>query len=386
MVLQKAQFLLSVLRKWTPRDLAWRCRKQPAPTHVMFCMVDHFEPGAGGVPRDIQMQRMRDLMTQYPRLADRHRDADGVRPARTWFFPPHDHRYGNLRELTSLCGSGYGEVELHLHHGKTRPDTPEHLEHTIRLCIEEYSQFGIFGRVGAEKTYGFIHGDWALDNSRRHGRYCGVDNELSVLKSTGCYADFTFPSCNEANPAQINSIYYAREDGKAKSHNRGTPARVGGGSQDDLLIVQGPLHPILLPGGVFRLRAFGDDITWNKPCSRSRVDHWVRTWIHVQGRPDWVFVKVHTHGTVDADVVLGPAMDETFQYLEDKYNDGAHYVLHYVTARELYNIVSAAEAGAAGSPGQYRDYRITAPRYDAAPQIMQASKALSDAVSATYVE
>jgi hypothetical protein len=33
-------------------------------------------------------------------------------------------------------------------------------------------------------------------------------------------------------------------------------------------------------------------------------------------------------------------------------------VLHYVTAREAYNLVKAAEAGCTGDPEQYRDYLI----------------------------
>jgi hypothetical protein len=38
------------------------------------------------------------------------------------------------------------------------------------------------------------------------------------------------------------------------------------------------------------------------------------------------------------------------EHLESVYNDGKNYVLHYVTAREMYNIVKAAEAGKSGDP------------------------------------
>jgi len=44
--------------------------------------------------------------------------------------------------------------------------------------------------------------------------------------------------------------------------------------------------------------------------------------------------------------------------LEIKYNDGQNYVLHYVTAREAYNIVKAAEYGLEGNPNQFRDFII----------------------------
>ena len=53
--------------------------------------------------------------------------------------------------------------------------------------------------------------------------------------------------------------------------------------------------------------------------------------------------------------------DNMFSYLEKAYNDGTRYILHYVTTRELYNIVKAAEAGESGNPDQYRDYILDKP-------------------------
>jgi hypothetical protein len=326
-------------------------------------MTDHFEPShADGIvmaEAEIQRQRMVDLLREYPRITEGCRDAAGSPPKRTWFLPPCDHRHGNLRQLVSLCEQGYGEVELHLHHGKSEPDTAENLEHVLRLCVRDYSEFGVFGTEDGEKRYGFIHGDWALANSRRDGRYCGVRNELQLLCDTGCYADFTFPSCNECNPRQINSIYYADNDqGHRLGYDCGTRVEKGRTPSEGLMLIQGPLHPIFLRNSPLSLRAFGDDITGGKPGTPRRVDAWVATWIHVKGKPDWVVVKVHTHGTTDASVVLAEPMRQTFQYLENAYNDGDKFFLHYVSARELYNIVKAAEEGQSGDPESFRDYRI----------------------------
>ena len=132
-------FLQSVLTRWLPSHLTGFTRPRPKPAHVLFCMVDHYEPGTGQVDLDAEKERMAKLLAKYPTLADAHADASGQRPRRTWFFPPHYHRHGNLRELVSLCQRGYGEIELHLHHGKTVPDTPENLRHTLRLCLRDYS-------------------------------------------------------------------------------------------------------------------------------------------------------------------------------------------------------------------------------------------------------
>lgn len=61
------------------------------------------------------------------------------------------------------------------------------------------------------------------------------------------------------------------------------------------------------------------------------------------------------------DTLLGAESDAMHTYLERVYNDGKRYVLHYVSARETYNIIKAAEAGLAGDPAQYRDHLLPAP-------------------------
>lgn len=380
--------LLSLaLRRWLPSYVRSRFRKKPRPVHILFCMVDHYEPGVGRASPGTQVDRVGQLVSAFPRLADRHQDSNGNRPRRTWFFPPHDHRYGNLKSLVSLCARGYGEIELHLHHGKSRPDTSENLERTLRLCVREYSRFGIFGADGGGKRYGFIHGDWALANSRKDGSYCGVGDELHILGKTGCYADFTFPSCNECNPTQINSIYYVNEaSSKPRGHARGIVAAKGKAPAGEMLLIQGPLHPFFVRPSLFGLRPFGDDITDGKPATERRIDCWVNTWIHIAGCPEWLILKVHAHGAWDVDATLGDGMDHALGYLESRYNDGSNFRLHYVTARELYNVIKAAEAGESGDPEQFRNYLIQPPRYDASPEILEASEELRQAVYSTYCD
>jgi hypothetical protein len=289
-----------------------------------------------------------------------------------------------------LCAAGYGEIELHLHHGKTMPDTGENLEQTILQCLKEYAYFGVFGSENGQKRYGFIHGDWALNNSL-NGKYCGVNDEIRILKRTGCYADFTFPSMNRANPSRVNSIFYVDNPEQVpKSYDKSFPVTRLGRHEGELMVIQGPLYPGLL---MIRIRGlgnvpvpfYGDAIGVRSPVTTNRIDSWVRTGICVQGRRDWVIVKTHTHGAIDANEVLGENMDRIFRYLDARYNDGRNYLLHYVTARELYNIIKAAEAGESGSdPEEYRTYRIAAPKYDASPRIDEASATLKALVGRTY--
>ena len=56
-------------------------------THILFCMVDHFEPVSQGSTQEEERARMRTWLEQYPRLAARHRDSKGRPPQHTWFYP-----------------------------------------------------------------------------------------------------------------------------------------------------------------------------------------------------------------------------------------------------------------------------------------------------------
>jgi hypothetical protein len=337
----------------------------------MFCFVDHFEPGWGGADLDRQRARVRRWREGYPLLCEGHRDADGRPPRHTFFFPDDEYRPEHLHDLADLCRAGYGEIEVHVHHDR---DTAEGLRARLRAFVrtlaDEHGALPVPPASG-RPAWAFVHGNWALDNSRPDGRWCGVNDELTVLAEEGCYADFTLPSAPDVTQTRtVNSIYYAADDpARPKSHDRGEPLRVGGAPRGHLVIVQGPL------GLNWRWRTRGvlprienGEIRASSPPRPDRTDLWIRTHVHVAGRPEWVFVKIHTHGAPEREsaALLGPATEALFRDLEARYNDGRRHVLHYVTAREMYNIVKAAEAGLAGDPGQYRDFCIPAPAFDVA--------------------
>ena len=215
-----------------------------------------------------------------------------------------------------------------------------------------------------QSYYGFIHGKWALDNSA-HGLYCGVDQELEILRRTGCYADFTMPSGHGSTQSRkINAIYYADTRKRAnKNHDGGELVRAGGpASKDDrrLMIFQGMIEVYL--GRLFSGKSVVEksNLDFHDLPSPERIGQWLRCNIHVPGRPDWVFVKVHTHGAREEnfEVNFGDHAEMMHAYLEEHFNDGRRFKLHYVSAREAYNIAKAAEAGRDGDPNQYRDFLI----------------------------
>lgn len=349
---------------WLPAYLRGRLRPRArgSPVHVIFGVVDHFEPDWGRADLATQLVRVDRWVLEYPALSRRHRDADGKPPRHTFFYPAEVYHPEVVERLARLCRAGLGEVEIHLHHHE---DTADGLRAKLEQAKRAFAQHGLLARErGTDRVrFGFIHGNWALDNSRRDGKWCGVNNELDVLREAGCYADFTFPSApDETQPRKINSLYYATDDpARPKSHDTGRDVAVSGKADGALLIVQGPLTLNwrrrklgLLP------RIENGELSASNPPTHRRADLWIREAIHVQGRPDWVFVKVHTHGAKpsNADVLLDEPMDELFGYLERAYNDGARYRLHYATAREMANLIAAAEQNEPGEPGRYRDYQL----------------------------
>ncbi len=165
----------------------------------------------------------------------------------------------------------------------------------------------------------------------------------------------------------VCSIYYARDaEGAPRGHDRGRSVQVGGASagHGELMIVEGPLAPD------WRRRKFGilprlenAELSAANPPTAARADIWARQAIHVAGRPEWVFIKLHTHGCVPAtmSILLSAQMRAFHEALVSQFNDGDDWRLHYVTAREMVNVIRAAEAGEAGDPGQYRDFDVLPP-------------------------
>ena len=370
--------VLFILKKknmlgWLPQYIKQRTTKRASvngPTHIIFSFVDHYEP-QWGMPNDINIERSRvdRWLEQYPAMAQKHTDADGFHPQHTFYYPEEEYRFEHLNKLAKICQDGFGEIELHLHH---HDDTSENLRQLITtFCQTLHDKHGALSKNPdtGQLNYGFIHGNWALDNCDPTGNNCGINDELIILKETGCYADFTFPSApHPTQPDTINSIYYAKDDpDKPNSHNTGVNCQVGGKPWGDILMVNGPLmlNWKVRKKGVFP-QIENADIRKGMEPTEDRVDLWVEANVHVAGRPEWRFIKVHTHGTQerDMDVLLGKPCDEMFSYLENHYNDGEDYVLHYVNSREMYNIIKAAEEGKQGNPNQYRDYFLPRPEFN----------------------
>jgi hypothetical protein len=327
-------------------------RHEPdSPRHVFLCVADHYEPDWAGASAELRIARVDRWLDEYPKSVAGIHDSLGRSPQRTFFFPLEKYEPDLLDRLAQLCHCGFGDVEVHLHHDN---DSSQQLQDKLEWFKETlHLRHGLLRRnATGELTYGFVHGNWALDNSRPDGRWCGVNDELSILRilrKTGCYADFTMPSAPDCTQTQtINSIYYAVDDPKRpRSHDTGIPARVGAAPPDDaLLMIQGPLaldwHSRkcgLLP----RLDNSGLDAGRHPSAQRFRL--WERANVTVAGRPDWRFIKLHTHGAKErnADVLLGSPMRSLHKSLARRAREHPGFYYYYVTACEMAQLVHAAE-------------------------------------------
>jgi hypothetical protein len=131
-----------------------------------------------------------------------------------------------------------------------------------------------------------------------------------------------------------------------------------------LMLIQGPL---LLD---WRRRKFGllprlenACIQGSQPACIERLDCWLRARVQVPSRPDWFFVKLHAHGANEAshEVLLGEPMVRFHEELARRARANPRFHFHYVTAREMYNLVKAAEAGWPGNVAGALDFELASP-------------------------
>jgi hypothetical protein len=355
------------MHRWLPAYARTRGhRRRPRPdeeVHLLLCFADHYEPLADGADRARGLQRVQTWVREFPRQFGHFRDSDARSPRYTFFYPIEEYDPEYLDLLAELCRAGHGEVEMHLHHDH---DTADNLRRQLLAFKETLAvRHGLLARHRdtGEIVYGFIHGNWALCNARPDGKSCGVNNELAILRETGCYADFTYPSApHVTQPPIINSLYYASDrPGRPRSHEVGW--HVGNGPQppDSLLLVQGPL---VLD---WRRRKLGIVPTAENGCLQAsqppdiaRLPSWLRARVQVPSRPNWYFVKLYAHGAEEKAhaTVLGAPMVRFHDDLARLARDNPRFHLHYVTAREMVNLIKAAEVGFTGPVHDALDFML----------------------------
>lgn len=355
---------------WRARELAQRLTEGHVATpHLIVMVANHFEPGWNERNANLdwsrQLSRLEDWCEQAQAMGEAVRDFDGTPFRHTNFYPAEQYYAPILERLAQLQRDGFGEVEVHLHHGVDQPDNAAGLRRVLTefrdTLAEEHRCLSREHGVGMPK-YAFVHGNWALGNSAG-GKYCGVDEEMEILAETGCYADFTLPSApDETQVSRINAIY---ECGHALSrprpHRSGPGLRVGTAPKLPI-IFNGPLvfggnrrfHGLPVP------RFDAGALTAKGALDIDRLRRWAGARIGVLGRPEWIFIKLFCHGFFDSDqeAVIGGRMRHFWQEALEFADRTSAFRIHFVCAREAFNIAIAAVDGCEGNPNQYRDYRL----------------------------
>jgi hypothetical protein len=311
------------------------------PIDIYVALCDHYRPFTGNVSQEIAELRVVTWCREYERIARKHVDSSGNHPVHTIFYSESDYNPYFLDTIARSRKYGITDVEILIDHNR---DTPEN----FKRKIEEYRDV-LFHHHGLLRkddqgriTYGFIHGKWALDNARPDGRWCGVKDEVSILKDTGCYADFTYPSAPDiTQPPIINSIYFTSPlQKKLVSHENGTLLKPGCWNCNDLLCVQGPL--VIHRETLFHLPIKIDrgEIGFRNQFSRKRMDKWIQRAPQIKGVSSSIFIKLYTSGMIDQTMrylFSENGLNQFWSILEQNYDDGEHFRIHYMSTWAMYN-------------------------------------------------
>jgi hypothetical protein len=305
------------------------------------------------------MQRVARWQDCWPKIAEAApRDASGKQPCYSFFYPQEDYRRELLTPLAEMTRQGICDVEVHIHHDQ---ETPDGFREKIKtFCRQLREEHGLLHDIDGRTMFGFIHGNWALDNSRPDGRWCGLTGEIELLRELGCYADFTMPSLPSDTQGRIvNQIYWCTgTPGRPKAFDRGVEARVGAGVQGDLMMITGPLG-LRYSGRLMPRLETGELAGYDLP-----TPYRVKRWLDLAPRVgDDLFVKLYAHGAREdnADGLLGTGakaggLAEMFSWLQEQSAE-RQLELHWASAFEMYRAASAlveggVASGVAGGPLQ----------------------------------
>ncbi|MEO8989757.1 MAG: hypothetical protein ABI291_04695 [Acidobacteriaceae bacterium] len=330
---------------WLPGYLRGRMGRLASPgrpaKRLWVAMTDHFEPLGGGVSLDVAHARVNAWKQRWPSIAQAaSKDADGRSPCFTFFYPQEEYERSILNSIAELCQTGLTDVEVHLHHDH---DTASGFREKVRtFCDRLSNDHGLLHEHDGRLVFGFIHGNWALDNSRPDGRWCGVSGELQVLRDLGCYADFTMPSLPSATQSRIlNQIYWTTGDStKPRGFDTGVEATPGGGRQGDLLMITGPT------GVRFRDRLVPRTETGELSHYDLPTPYRIQRWLDLAPRiGDDIFVKLYGHSAREDNAValLGSqgkpgGLARMFDWI-DRAARAQNLELHWASAYRMFQAV-----------------------------------------------
>jgi hypothetical protein len=319
------------LRRMAQRDMAPLKR-------IWVAMADHYEPRWLGADWTTAQSRVAAWRVEWPAIARRCKtDSAGNPPRYTFFFPQEEYDPRLVEPLAEMARTGIADVEVHLHHdGEGRRNF---IDRITGFCDVLYTQHGLLRMRDGKPAFGFIHGNWALDNSRPDGRWCGLNDEIQILGDLGCYADFTMPSGDSPTQARlVNTIYYCTDDpARPKSYDHGVPVTPGEDVKGDLLMIPGPL------GIRWRDRLLPRLETGELAADNLPTPYRARRWVDLAPRIGTdAFLKLYTHGAQEGNsaFLLRDGLESAFNMLVDEASRRAGAV-YFVSAWQMYLAIEA---------------------------------------------
>jgi hypothetical protein len=315
-------------------------------TRVWVTIADHFEPWWRRADERTALQRVQRWTQGWPQIAGRHVDAAGHAPCYTFFYPEEQYHPAAIDALARLAGIGIADVEVHLHHDGDSEGA--FVDRMGRFIERLHTRHGLLHRDDSGIRFGFIHGNWALDNSLPGGAHCGLSNEITLLGKLGCYADFTLPAAPApAQTRMVNTIYWAKDDpARPKSHDTGVPVTAKGTVDGDLLMIPGPLTLNLREWRRrFVPRVEVGELAGHCQPTRHRVTLWKRAGPRIG---EDLFIKLFAHGAPEKNATPLLAddgvLDRTLRYLaDDSRRSGTQ--LFFVSAWHMRMAIDAIRRG-----------------------------------------
>ena len=313
------------------------------PKRAWIAVTDHYEPLGMSASHETALARVAQWRDKWPLVADQApRDAAGQRPQYSFFYPQEEYRSDLLEGIAEMVRLGVADVEVHLHHDKEQREL--FIGKIVEFCRRLTDGHGLLRRQDGRTVFGFIHGNWALDNSRPDGRACGLMGEIALLRDLGCYADFTMPSIPSPTQSRVvNQIYWctSNADGRPRCFDRGIEATVGGGRRGDLLMMTGPVG-FSFGGRLLPRVETGEIAGYNLPTPAR-----VRRWFDLAPTiGDDLFLKLYTHGAQERNFepLLGGGLESMFgRMAEEAERRGIE--LHWATAWQMYQAADALTRG-----------------------------------------
>jgi hypothetical protein len=309
------------------------------PCRVWVALADHWEPYWLQPSDEIALERVDVWARHWPKIAAKHADSAGRAPQYTFYYPQEEYRPAFLDTLSIMVRQGIADVDIHIHHdGEGEQNFVDRMSGFIDALTNRH---GLLRKHNSRTVFGFIHGNWALDNSRPDGRWCGLNNEITLLRELGCYADFTMPSGNSPTQSRtVNTIYWVTDDPlRPRSFDWGVPVRPGEAVSGDLLIIPGPLG--IRWSGRLKPRIETGEVAYQDWPTAYRIARWLELAPRIGNN---IFIKLYSHGAQERNyraLLLDGALDRLFELLPQECRRHGHE-LHYVTTWEMRQAVDAA--------------------------------------------